>query len=738
MKKIFWHILFISCLLFVFSFLLNVSYAQTPKCWVYSPLNPQVNVSTPVTVFYENMNFNVVSTKIECGDKTSNDETARCGKNTSGSCTDYCKYKKEGGPYTITAYVKGTKSSQKLNCTPTSVVVGNILKQPGGYTPPDVFWTCRDSDPNNDKNVYGEVQITSSASSFVLKDQCGAGDKSNIVIQFFCTKTSDKNNNALFSYSENPCASSEKCVAGRCVSLSDQKEEPPTNSTWPNLLENDLSIEEVLFEDNVKANTPLAFLIKVKNVGTKKITASFYYRIFDIKTNNTICSIKNTANVDPGQILPLSCSSAQGLAAGEYNLKAEVDFTNLVKKDINRSNNQKSFSIKIVEPAPPKETAPKQNITCNNNGIKEDGEECDGWDFGSESCQAKGFKGGSLSCQQCKISTSTCSNLSSSANNSCEVLDPGEIIKGQSKEISVKFKGFNPSRYFYRCKNNAEFIQANSKACSAGSSGICRFSCLYDTEGIQSFTTLLYTNNVLKAQCGKQIKVITEAIEAKNTEKTKNTEETGKTPTCEATEQCGYLYSPVTNECAQTCITSCNNPFAFKTQEQCENAYPVTKAEKQSFEVSLKSGWNQISVPISHPAILTRQLQGCKIQKIWGYDPARKNNEWLNPLTLSPIKGYFALVEEDCVLKFEGFRLPQTLTLSPGWNLISSKDSWKDLDPNDKCGISGKIYHLNPKKLIENPSGNAYDEIAPEESLDDTQGYWIYINNRCVITEPKL
>jgi len=52
--------------------------------------------------------------------------------------------------------------------------------------------------------------------------------------------------------------------------------------------------------------------------------------------------------------------------------------------------------------------------SCNNNGVKESGEECDGSDLGSTTCTTLGFTGGSLSCNgDCTYNTSSCSGAPS-------------------------------------------------------------------------------------------------------------------------------------------------------------------------------------------------------------------------------------------------------------------------------------------------------------------------------------
>jgi len=49
-------------------------------------------------------------------------------------------------------------------------------------------------------------------------------------------------------------------------------------------------------------------------------------------------------------------------------------------------------------------------ISCDNDGTKDSGEECDGTDFGDLYCSDFGFNQGQLKCTNCKISTSNCSN----------------------------------------------------------------------------------------------------------------------------------------------------------------------------------------------------------------------------------------------------------------------------------------------------------------------------------------
>ncbi len=51
----------------------------------------------------------------------------------------------------------------------------------------------------------------------------------------------------------------------------------------------------------------------------------------------------------------------------------------------------------------------KEVPTCNNNGIKEAGEECDGADLDGETCVTQGYTGGTLSCKSdCTFDFSSC------------------------------------------------------------------------------------------------------------------------------------------------------------------------------------------------------------------------------------------------------------------------------------------------------------------------------------------
>ena len=45
---------------------------------------------------------------------------------------------------------------------------------------------------------------------------------------------------------------------------------------------------------------------------------------------------------------------------------------------------------------------------CNNNGRINEGEQCDGNDFGGENCQSLGYEGGTLNCRNCTFNTDRC------------------------------------------------------------------------------------------------------------------------------------------------------------------------------------------------------------------------------------------------------------------------------------------------------------------------------------------
>ncbi len=179
----------------------------------------------------------------------------------------------------------------------------------------------------------------------------------------------------------------------------------------------------------------------------------------------------------------------------------------------------------------------------------------------------------------------------------------------------------------------------------------------------------------------------------------------------------------------------------------------------QTFTIPLKHGWNMVSIPVSKRGLvdnmpnpttnqagpfMVRDLTGCTITSIWQYSAA--SNQYVKPNVLDPMTGYWIEVSSDCQITISGSRESQTTRLGAGWNMISSRSSWDQINtagPNPPPPAPGAPQVINPPRCnltssIYNydPTTNAYTTVTSSTALNDSKGYWVKVQQACQLIEP--
>jgi hypothetical protein len=156
--------------------------------------------------------------------------------------------------------------------------------------------------------------------------------------------------------------------------------------------------------------------------------------------------------------------------------------------------------------------------------------------------------------------------------------------------------------------------------------------------------------------------------------------------------------------------------FSFVEAQQ-----PPLPPSTSPFTFKLLKGWNAISSPTN--VIKISDIQGCVIEALYWYN----GRQFVPSDTLEPMKGYWALVKEDCQATVSGIaNLSRSTKLHQGWNMISSWQSWEKIKSD--CVLKSPIYYWN------NALGQ-YEQISPQNSLIGYRGYWVYVEDRCTINE---
>ncbi len=144
---------------------------------------------------------------------------------------------------------------------------------------------------------------------------------------------------------------------------------------------------------------------------------------------------------------------------------------------------------------------------------------------------------------------------------------------------------------------------------------------------------------------------------------------------------------------------------------------PFTFVTIYRFDLTLKSGWNMISLPLesctgeTHPGVI---LPDVEVIYTWNCE----TNSYDSPSEILPGKSYWALVFEDVTETIYGTPVEeyQLSSAYEGWHMVGSL--YVDGQVNVGSGnVYGSLYHWNPETLsyIARP----LDDVRPGE------GYWL-------------
>ncbi|MEM5820765.1 MAG: hypothetical protein QXP34_00380, partial [Candidatus Aenigmatarchaeota archaeon] len=149
----------------------------------------------------------------------------------------------------------------------------------------------------------------------------------------------------------------------------------------------------------------------------------------------------------------------------------------------------------------------------------------------------------------------------------------------------------------------------------------------------------------------------------------------------------------------------------------------------ENYVLSLKKGWNLISIPLAPSNI---ESVKCDISSIWSYE----NGKWKklsNINQLVPGKGYWIYVRSatcDIVIYGDRINYNPIEKLSKGWNLVgigSNEIYVKDL--KNVCKNITRIWSYENGRWI---------KLNDDDKLIPGKGYWIYSRDECDLGRSKF
>jgi hypothetical protein len=137
--------------------------------------------------------------------------------------------------------------------------------------------------------------------------------------------------------------------------------------------------------------------------------------------------------------------------------------------------------------------------------------------------------------------------------------------------------------------------------------------------------------------------------------------------------------------------------------------------------ISLQSGWNMISLPVSTPISASGLQNQCGANtRIWNYNPFSKSYE--SASDIRPGSGYWVKVNSACSVSVTGSTVQSLSDLKAGWNQIGALSATTDFNSvKGSCNVRGGPFKYNP----------ASRSYVKTTSLETGYGYWLNVGNDC-------
>lgn len=169
---------------------------------------------------------------------------------------------------------------------------------------------------------------------------------------------------------------------------------------------------------NLTSNETYNVKIAVKNLGNDEIKDA--HILVKIDGSNFYSEYKDLSVSTSAKYAQTSLN-ASALTCGLHTISVEISKENQTECDSSDNSASREIYVSCSTPV---------NYYCGDGIVNSSlGEECDGTNFGSNTCTSLGYDKGSLSCSAtCKIETSGCEYKTQTVSKSLEVLEYNECV----------------------------------------------------------------------------------------------------------------------------------------------------------------------------------------------------------------------------------------------------------------------------------------------------------------------